>query len=88
MRIRYLPLQSNSKTHSFQYIDENTIILNGETYEFDCESVSFDLEELLLNTNGMIAEAYRDETGELYLTLRKYVLTTDVWGASEYEAYR
>ena len=82
MKIKYSPIKSdvNSK---IVFIDDNVLSIDNELYEFDADSVIYpDLCEI---TNGVILDAYRDETGELYVTVRRfYTNSCEEWDTGEY----
>ena len=82
MKIKYSPINSdvNSK---IVFIDDNVLSIDNELYEFDADSVIYpDLCEI---TNGVILDAYRDETGELYVTVRRfYTNSCEEWDTGEY----
>ena len=82
MYIKYSPCKSNIDT-SFQIIDDNTIIINGEEYEFDISSISWP--DIRNQTNGSILEAHRESDGSLYLTIiRKYTDSCVLWDNGSY----
>lgn len=89
MKIKYIPVYSNYNT-VIEYIDENTIKIDDELYEFDTESVEWP--DIYTQTNGKITSARRDETGELYLdVIRKYyyedagaVIPQPIWDTGDY----
>ena len=75
MKIKYSPIKWNSyaKIEAFpdtvvEFVDENSIRIDGELYEFD-DSVIFP--DIRTQTNGVIEDAHR-EVGELYLTIRRF----------------
>ncbi len=66
-----------------KYIDENSIEIDGDLYEFDKDSVIF--KELYFATDGRIMEAYRDDQDELYITVRRfYTESCSGWDDGEY----
>jgi len=76
MKIKYSPtkfneyanIQANSNT-KINYVDKNTVNIDGEDYEFDIESVQFpDIHE---QTDGVILEAHRTDN-ELFITVRRF----------------
>jgi hypothetical protein len=69
MYLKYSPCKSNTET-IFTVKSENLIIIDGEEYEFDVDSVAFP--SIYSDTNGVILKAYRQDS-KLYITiLRKY----------------
>ena len=89
MKIKYIPVYDTYNT-VIEYIDENTIKIDDELYEFDTESVEWP--DIYTQTNGKIVSARRDDTGELYLdVIRKYyyenagaVIPQPEWDTGEY----
>ena len=89
MKIKYIPVYSNCNT-VIEYIDENTLKIDNELYEFDTESIVWP--DIYTQTNGKITSARRDETGELYLdVIRKYyfenagaVIPPPEWDTGDY----
>ena len=89
MKLKYIPVYTNHNT-VIEYIDENTLKIDGELYEFDTESVEWP--DIYTQTNGKITSARRDDTGELYLdVVRKYhyedagsVIPQPEWDTGEY----
>jgi len=89
MKIKYIPVYSNCNT-VIEYIDENTLKIDNELYEFDTESVIWD--DIFTQTNGKITSARRDETGELYIeVVRTYyyenagaVIPQPEWDTGDY----
>ena len=76
MKIKYSPVKWNeyAKINSLpdteiKFIDENSIMIDGETYEFD-EGIQFP--DITQQTNSVILDAYRDAGGELFLTVRRF----------------
>jgi len=92
MKIKYIPVYSNCNT-VIEYIDENTLKIDNELYEFDTESVEWP--DIYIQTNGKITSARRDDTGELYLdVVRKYhyenagaVIPQPEWDTGEYHDF-
>jgi len=64
----YANIQANSNTQ-INYVDENTIRIDGELYEFDKESVQFP--DIYTQTDGVILEAHRTDN-ELFITVRRF----------------
>jgi hypothetical protein len=58
-------------------------MIDGETYEFDSESVVW--EDIATQTNGVILDAKRVD-GELWLTVRRYYTTLQRpdWDTGDY----
>ena len=91
MKIKYIPVYSNYNT-VIEYIDENTLKIDGELYEFDDSIVWPDI---YTQTNGKITSAKRDEIGELYLdVVRKYhyedagsVISQPEWDTGDYHDF-
>lgn len=82
MRIKYSPCGSNRDT-SIEVLGENTIAIDGETYDFDPLDVAWPT--IREDTGGAIIEANRDEKGELWLTvLRFYAGNCSEWDTAEF----
>ena len=89
MKIKYIPVYDTYNT-VIEYIDESTIKIDDELYEFDTESVEWP--DIYTQTNGKITSARRDETGELYIeVVRTYyyenagaVIPQPEWDTGEY----
>ena len=83
MKIKYSPVHTDNQNTAIEYIDENTIMIDGEMYEFDSESVVW--EDIAEQTAYRILEAKRID-GELWLTIRRYY--TDIrrpdWDTGDY----
>ena len=82
MKIKYSPVHTDKDT-IIEYVDENTIMIDGEIYEFDKESIVWD--DIATQTGYLILEAKRID-GELWLTVRRYY--TDIrrpeWDTGDY----
>jgi hypothetical protein len=92
MKIKYSPVRWNEhsqirakeNTEIFKK-DENTILIDGEEFSFDIDSVQFS--DIADNTNERILDAYRKD-GELYLTIRRFYTESCVeWDTGEYNDY-
>jgi len=77
MKIKYSPVKWNeyAKINAepetrIKILDENTIEIDGKEYEFDTESVVWD--DIFTQTDGVILDARRDNSGELYITVRRF----------------
>jgi hypothetical protein len=83
MRIKYSPCHSDKDT-KIAYLDENTIQIDDEVYEFDPESVEWP--EIAEQTEFRILEAHRDENGELWLVVRRFYtqLARPDWDTGDY----
>jgi hypothetical protein len=83
MKIKYSPVHTDNQNTVIEYVDENTIKIDGEVYEFDPESVVW--EDITTQTEYLILEAKRID-GELWLTVRRYY--TDIrhpdWDTGDY----
>ena len=83
MKIKYSPVHTDNQNTVIEYVDENTIKIDGEVYEFDSESVVW--EDIAEQTAYRILEAKRID-GELWLTIRRYY--TDIhrpdWDTGDY----
>lgn len=67
----------------FEYVDENSLKIDGEIYEFDAASVSF--ENMATQTDGLILDAHRDADGVLCLTVRRfYTGDCPAWDTGDY----
>jgi hypothetical protein len=90
MFIKYSPIKCNTKIRKdtvTKKIDENTIEIDGEKYEFDPINCSFP--DIRNQTNGIIIEAYRDASDELYITiLRFYTKEWESWYSDNYVKLR
>jgi len=90
MKIKYSPVKWNEHARieaepntQINYIDENTIKIDEELYEFDNESITFP--EIHSQTNGVILEANRNEFNELFITIRRfYTADCTEWDNGEY----
>ena len=82
MKIKYSPIKSDNVDTVIEPIDENTVKINGEQYEFDTDSVVWpDIQE---QTKGAINSAYR-ANGELYLEIRRYyTYSCSLWDTGDY----
>lgn len=93
MKIKYSPAVWNydpnritAQDTAIEAISENSIAIDGELYEFDTASVEFP--DIVAQTNEHILEAHRDESGELYLTVRRYYTKDcDAWDTGDYHAF-
>ena len=83
MKIKYSPVHTDNQNTVIEYVDENTIKIDGEVYEFDKESVVW--EDITTQTDYLILDAKRVD-GELWLTIRRYY--TDIrrpdWDTGDY----
>ena len=84
MKIKYSPVHTDNQNTTIEYVDENTIMIDGETYEFDPESVEWP--GVAEQTEFRILEAKRDETGELWLVVRRFYsqLAWPEWDTGDY----
>jgi len=90
MKIKYSPCKWNPYAEleglpdtEIKYINENSITIDNELYEFDPDSVAF--ENLATLTDGIIIDAFRNESDELYLTVRRfYTESCTEWDNGEY----
>ena len=82
MKIKYIPVyynpyadpeHKNNPNTTFEYVDENTLKIDGEDYHFPPEYVDFP--DIGQQTDFVILEARRDDAGELYITARRYYYT-------------
>jgi hypothetical protein len=83
MKLKYSPIYNDNQNTIIEYIDENTILVDGETYEFDLDTVIWD--DISAQTNGVILEVKRVD-GELCLTVRRYytdIISPD-WDTGDY----
>ena len=82
MFIKFSPCKSNIDT-ILRVKDENTIIINGEEYEFDTTSVIWP--DIRSQTSGAILEAKREPDGLMYITMiRKYLSSCVEWDTGTY----
>lgn len=83
MFIKYSPCHTNKDT-IIEAVNENTLRIDGELYEFDPESVTWP--EIFTQTEGVIIEAHRKD-GELFVTIRRFYSVSCVeWDSGEYHA--
>lgn len=89
MRIKYSPIKWNpyAKLDVFpdteiQYINENSIKIDGVLFEFDPESVEWP--DIFEQTNEIIIEAKRDESNELLLEIRRFFTESREWDTGDY----
>jgi len=90
MKIKYSPVLWNEYAKinaehdtEIKVIDENTIEIDGKEYEFDTESVEWD--DIVTQTDCVILDARRDNSGELYITVRRfYTKDCASWDTGDY----
>lgn len=90
MRIKYSPLKYNEYADTeaqpdtiISIINDNAIKVDDELYEFDFASIKFP--DICALTEGVILEAYRDDSDELYITVRRsYTGDCTAWDTGEY----
>jgi len=89
MKIKYSPVKWNEHARieaepntQINYIDENTIKIDGELYEFDNESITFP--EIHSQTNGIILEAHRTDE-ELFIIVRRFYTDSCPWDTGDYQ---
>lgn len=94
MKIKYSPCKWNNNARSnfkdsvqpetqIKYINENTLMIDNELYEFDELSIEYpNIHEL---TDGYILEAHRNNENELYLTVRRFYLESCIWDTGDYQ---
>lgn len=81
MKLKYSPINSNRDT-SIKVLDQDTIEIDGEVFEFDPGSIQWP--DIRQQTNGAITEAHRED-GELYLTVRRrYTRSCSGWDTGDY----
>ncbi len=82
MKIKYSPIKSDNVDTVIEPIDENTVKIDDEQYEFDFDSVLWpDIQE---QTKGAINSAYRVDN-ELYLEIRRYyTYSCSLWDTGDY----
>jgi len=82
MKIKYSPVHTDKDT-VIEYIDENTIKIDGKVYKFDTDSVVW--EDIAEQTDHRILEAKRID-GEPWLTVRRYYTTLQRpdWDTGDY----
>jgi ribulose kinase len=83
MKIKYSPVCTDNQTTIIEYIDENSILVDGKTYEFDSDTIIWD--DVSAQTEGTILDAKRVD-GELWLTVRRYytgIISPD-WDTGDY----
>ena len=85
MRIKHSPCQRDGYDTQIEYVDENTINIDGEDYSFDPQHVSWP--NVSQDTNGFIIEAHR-ESGELFVTVRRFYKSGhEAWDTGAYGAF-
>ncbi len=89
MKIKYSPvkwneyakIESNPDTE-IEIINENTISVDGELFEFDESAVIFP--DVHAKTNGIIQEAHRED-GALFVTVRRFYTQSCEWDTGDYQ---
>ena len=83
MHIKYSPVNTEDKDTVVEYIDENTIKIDDEMYEFSLADVVWT--EVDEQTGYAILEAKRVD-GELFLTVRRYYtdIKRPIWDTGDY----
>ena len=85
MHIKYSPCKHDRDT-LIEFVDENTIRIDGELYEFDANDVAWPT--IIQDTEGLILEAHR-EAGELFATVRRfYSASCSEWDTGAYHEVR
>ncbi len=95
MKLKYGPcLWNPHAAHHFpgalpdtviEVVDENTLRVDGELYEFPADGVACD--DIREQTNGVIEEAHRDADGVLCATVRRFFSSPGdelVWYSEDY----
>ncbi len=95
MKLKYGPrLWNPNAAHHFpganpdtviEVIDENTLRVDGELYEFPADGVTCD--DIREQTGGVIEEAHRDADGVLCVTVRRFFSTPGgerAWYSEDY----
>ena len=86
MRIKYSPVKSDTEDTNIQFIDEKTILIDGEEYQFDSDSVIWPT--IYNDTNGKILDAFVDDNGELCITVRRfYTCSCQDWDTGDYHDF-
>jgi len=93
MKIKYIPVYSNCNT-VIEYINENTLRIDGTEYLFDTNSVEWP--NIADQTGYVILQARRDENHELWLAVkREYYLSDTVsyipqqdWDTGDYHDFK
>jgi hypothetical protein len=83
MKLKYSPVYNNNQNTIIEYTDENTVLVDGKTYEFGLDTVIWD--DVSAQTDGVILEVKRVD-GELWLTVRRYYtdLIRPDWDTGDY----
>jgi hypothetical protein len=82
MHLRYSPCQRDGYETKIVVVDENTVNIDGEVYEFDPTHIEWPT--IASDTGGAIIEAHR-ENGELYVTVRRfYSSSCSEWDTGTY----
>ncbi|HGE70855.1 TPA: hypothetical protein ENX78_08480 [Candidatus Poribacteria bacterium] len=84
MKIKYSPVHTDNQETVIEYVDENTIMIDYDVYEFDPESVEWP--DIAEQTVFRILGAHRDEKGELWLVVRRFYtqLARPDWDTGDY----
>jgi len=82
MKIKYSPIKSDNIDTIIEPVDENTVKIDEEQYEFDPNSVVWP--SIQEQTKGAINSAYRVDN-ELYLEIRRYyTYSCSLWDTGDY----
>lgn len=92
MKVKYSPIKWNEHASlkswpdtEIKYINENTISIDAEVYEFDSESVVWP--DIFNATGGAIMSASRDAGGELCIEVKRfYTGDCTSWDTGDYHA--
>lgn len=83
MKLKYSPVHTDNQNTVIEYVDENTILIDGEEYQFDSNSVIWPT--IFDDTNGKILNAFVDDNGELCITVRRfYTGSCSDWDTGDY----
>jgi hypothetical protein len=82
MKIWYSPCKTGTETQ-IKFINENTINIDGEDYEFDLNSIVFP--DIAQQTNNAILDAKRID-GELYLKVFRGYTDSCPWDTGTYQS--
>ena len=81
MKVRYSPCKNDVDT-VIEFVDENTVKIDGEVHEFDPSTVQWPA--IAIDSGFLFLDAHR-ELGELFLTIRRfYTGSCSAWDTGAY----
>lgn len=84
MKVYFSPCKTGTET-IITYVNEDTVNIDGEDYEFDTDSVSFP--DIATQTNYKILEARRTD-GELFLKVFRGYANDCPWDTGTYQDFK